>query len=69
MLKIDDIDFPLESVMELRETYPKAVLESEWNPVIAQLNLLKRRGHLNEQGENSLRLTAPQADLPFDYKA
>lgn len=41
MLKSGNIDFPLDVVMDLRETYPQEVLESAWNPVIAQLQRLK----------------------------
>lgn len=63
MLITKAIDFPLEVVMELRETYPDEVLTSEWNPVIAQLNLLKRQGRAKEQGDHSLRLSITEMDL------
>jgi hypothetical protein len=68
MLKTDVIDFPLDAVMELRETYPQEVLESEWNPVIAQLQLLKKHKQADEQSARPLWLTGPEMDLP-DYKA
>jgi hypothetical protein len=64
MLKTDDIDFPLEVVMETRETYPEEVLISEWNPVIAQLQLLKGYGRVKKQSGNPLRLAVPEMDLP-----
>jgi hypothetical protein len=67
MLKADDKDDPLEDSMEIQETYPKEVLESEWNPVIAQLQLLKREEWLQQQNEMSHRLSVPEMDLP-DYK-
>jgi hypothetical protein len=68
MFKTDDIDFSLDAVMELRETYPDAVLESEWNPVIAQMQLLKKHRQEHEQGSSSLWLAQPDMDLP-DHKA
>ncbi|MGD8913136.1 MAG: hypothetical protein PVJ68_10400 [Candidatus Thiodiazotropha sp.] len=68
MFKTDDNDFSLDAVMELRETYPDAVLESEWNPVIAQMQLLKRRRQEQEQSSSSLWLTLPDMDVP-DHKA
>jgi hypothetical protein len=64
MLKSNDIDFPLEVVMELRETYPDEVLKSEWNPVIAHLNLQKRREWAKAQRDNSLRLAIPEMEFP-----
>jgi hypothetical protein len=64
MLKTNDIDFPLEVVMELRETYPDEVLESEWNPVIAKLYLQKREGWARAQRDNSHRLAIPEMDFP-----
>ncbi|MBT2972093.1 MAG: hypothetical protein B6D72_12540 [gamma proteobacterium symbiont of Ctena orbiculata] len=63
MLKSDEIDFPLDAVMEVRETYPEEVLDSEWNPVIAQLQLLKRHGWSQELSEASLRIAFPKADF------
>ena len=68
MLKTDDKDFSLEAVMELRETYPDEVLESEWNPVIAQLQLLKRYRGVKEQTGRSLVIAVPEMGLP-DLKA
>jgi hypothetical protein len=68
MLKADDIDYPLDAALEAQETYPDEVLESEWNPVIAKLQLLKRRAWLQQQNDMSRWLTAPEMDLP-DYKA
>jgi hypothetical protein len=62
MLKTNDIDFPLEAVMELRETYPEEVLVSEWNPVIAQLQLLKGHRRVKQCG-SPLRLAVPEMDL------
>ncbi|MEW8241300.1 MAG: hypothetical protein AB2556_21825 [Candidatus Thiodiazotropha sp.] len=67
MLKSDDIDFPLDAVMEVRETYPEEVLDSEWNPVIAQLQLLKPRGQGQAPGDSSLRIAFPKAEL-IDHK-
>jgi hypothetical protein len=67
MLKAYDIDCPLDAAMEPQETYPDEVLESEWNPVIAKLQLLKRQVWLQQQNEMLRRLTAPEMDLP-DYK-
>jgi hypothetical protein len=64
MLKTNDIDFPLEVVMELRETYPDEVLKSEWNPIIADLYLQKRQGLAKAQRENSLRLSLSEIDFP-----
>jgi hypothetical protein len=64
MLHTDDIDFPLEAVMELRETYPEEVLESEWNPVVAQMQLLKRQGRLQQHSGATLWLAVPDPDLP-----
>jgi hypothetical protein len=68
MLKTDNIDFPLEVVMESRETYPEEVLVSEWNPVIAQLQLLKGYRRAKQQSGSPLRLAVPEMDLP-EHKA
>ena len=62
MLKTDDIDFSMEAVMELQETYPEEVLESEWNPVIAQLQLLKRHRQVKEQSGSSHLHAVPEMD-------
>jgi hypothetical protein len=64
MLYTEDIDYPLEAAMELRETYPEEVLESGWNPVIAQIQLLKRRGQIQQQSSAQLWLTVAEAELP-----
>ena len=64
MLKSDNIDFPLEVVMESQETYPQEVLISEWNPVIAQLQLLKGYRRVKQQSGSQLRLAVPEMELP-----
>ena len=43
MLHIDAKDYLSDFEMDPREDYPDEVLEAEWNPVVAQLQLLKRR--------------------------
>ncbi|MGD9163908.1 MAG: hypothetical protein PVF13_04010 [Chromatiales bacterium] len=63
MLKIDDAGYPLEAALELRETYPDEVLESEWNPVIAQLQLLKNRRRAQQQSDSSLQFARPEMEL------
>jgi hypothetical protein len=49
MLKADNRDYPLDTAQELQEVYPDEVLESEWNPVIAKLQRLKKQGGLQQQ--------------------
>ena len=43
MLKIVTSDFRSEVEHDLLDDYPEEVLESEWNPVIAQMQRLKRQ--------------------------
>jgi hypothetical protein len=43
MLKTDVNDNRSEVEHDLLDDYPEEVLESEWNPVVAQIQLLKRR--------------------------
>jgi hypothetical protein len=68
MLKTGAIDFPLVVVMDLQETYPEEVLVSEWNPAIAQLQLLKGNRREKKQSGSQLRLAVPEMDLP-EHKA
>jgi hypothetical protein len=68
MLKTDAIGFPLVVVMDSRETYPEEVLVSEWNPVIAQLQLLKGYRREKKQSDSPLRLAVPDMDMP-EHKA
>ena len=43
MQQNDAKDYLSDFIMDPREDYPDEVLEAEWNPVVAQLQLLKRR--------------------------
>jgi hypothetical protein len=63
MLKTDDLDYSLEAALELRDTYPDEVLNSEWNPVVAQLQLLKKQRQAEQQSSTSLWLPVPEMDL------
>jgi hypothetical protein len=64
MLKFDTEDYRSEPVHDLLEDYPKEVLESEWNPVIAQMQLLKR--HRQETQPQPVALCLSILDAPFE---
>lgn len=64
MLKFDAETHRSEPEHDLLEDYPEEVLESEWNPVIAQMQLLKR--HREETQPQAAALWFSIHDTPFE---
>lgn len=56
MLEIDEYEYQTD----LLEDYPEEVLESEWNPIVAQIQLLKRLRREVQQSPVSLWLSIPE---------
>lgn len=56
MRHIDTQDFLSDFELDLNKEYPSEVLNAEWNPVVAQFQLLKRRRQQEQQNSSLLPL-------------
>ena len=64
MIKFDAEDDRSELEYDRLDDYPEEVLESEWNPVIAQMQRLKRHSREIPQQPAALWLSLP--DRPIE---
>ena len=64
MIKFDAEDDRSELEYDRLDDYPEEVLESEWNPVIAQMQRLKRHSREIPQQTAALWLSLP--DMPIE---
>ena len=65
MNKFDADDDRSELDDDLLDDYPEEVLESEWNPVIAEIQRLKRHSREIPQQSAALWLSLPE--MPIEY--
>jgi hypothetical protein len=63
MFKHEINDRFLDEILDSHESYPDEVLESEWNPVVAQIQLMKLRQREAQREAQALWLTIPEAEL------